>query len=177
MYCFCAVRSYHRSEIGTQERAKRGADHDGDGAFFNESYGNHSPSMAGLLSWRNCRRPIVPNLALPLNRWYKKPIIPLKLHPDAEMPFSLSNRQYIDFTGAFDSALMRLRQHLQWLSSPAGVLQLLEERMADARRDLHRAMDPGQQARIQDEINELERERQPEKLLSGRVTHRGSSFH
>src|SRR5262245_33704680 len=37
--------------------------------LFSTNLSNTSPSMAGLLSWWNCRRPIVPNLALPLNRW------------------------------------------------------------------------------------------------------------
>src|SRR5215510_14317269 len=37
--------------------------------LFSTNLSNTSPSMAGLLSGRNCRRPIVPNLALPLNRW------------------------------------------------------------------------------------------------------------
>ena len=44
---------------------------------------------------------------------YKKPIVPLKLHPDAGMPFRLDPRQHIDFTRwlespeEFDSALAR----------------------------------------------------------------------
>ena len=46
---------------------------------------------------------------------YKKPIIPLLFHRDAEMPFRLgSSRQYIDFTGDYEQALAALRTHLDW---------------------------------------------------------------
>ena len=89
---------------------------------------------------------------------YKKPIIPILLHPDAEMPFSLEPRQHIDFTGAFDPALARLRNDLQHLSSPAGLLQQMKDRLADAQRDLPRAADEAQKARIRDEIAQLERQ-------------------
>jgi tetratricopeptide (TPR) repeat protein len=100
------------------------------------------------------------------NEWtralkYKKPIVPIKLHADAEMPFRLEPRQHIDFTRAlesdeeFDAALARLRKHLEWLASPAGALQALNDRLADAQRDLRRAKDPAQQTRIQDEIDQL----------------------
>lgn len=89
---------------------------------------------------------------------YKKPIIPLRLHADAELPFRLEPRQYIDFTGNFDSALAQLRAHLQWLASPAGVLQSLKDRLADAKRDLRRATEATQQARIQDDIAQLEKQ-------------------
>jgi len=39
------------------------------------------------------------------NEWvralsYKKPIIPLLLHQDTELPFQLASRQYIHFTGS-----------------------------------------------------------------------------
>src|SRR5919206_2319558 len=100
------------------------------------------------------------------NEWtralkYKKPIVPIKLHADAEMPFRLEPRQHIDFTRAlesdeqFDAALARLRRHLEWLASPAGALQALNDRLADARRDMRREKEPAQQIRIQDEIDQL----------------------
>jgi len=130
---------------------------------------------------------------------YKKDIVPLLLQPDAEMPFRLGSRQYIDFTGDFATGLARLRSHLRWLASPEGVLQSLKDRLEDDNRDLRRARDPDHEARIKNEIELLkkqikdqqriiddpegaakrveesitrgiERERQPERPVSG-VTH------
>ncbi|MGB8510891.1 MAG: TIR domain-containing protein, partial [Pyrinomonadaceae bacterium] len=95
---------------------------------------------------------------------YKKPIIPLKLHADAEMPFRLAPRQHIDFTRAlesdeeFNAALARLSKHLEWLASPEGTLQALKDRLADAQRDMRRAKDPAQQARIGDDIEQLKKD-------------------
>ena len=63
---------------------------------------------------------------------YKKPVIPLRLHRDAKMPFRLGSRQHIDFTGTFETGLAQLRIHLQWLTSPAGALQGMKDRLADA---------------------------------------------
>jgi tetratricopeptide (TPR) repeat protein len=93
------------------------------------------------------------------NEWtralkYKKPIIPLRFHRDVEMPFRLGSRNYIDFAGNFNSALARLRKHLQWLSSQEGELQTLKYRLQDALRDLRRAI-PEERTRIQDEIEAL----------------------
>ena len=51
---------------------------------------------------------------------YKKPIVPLRLDRDAEMPFRLDGREYIDFSESFDVGLARLSEHLQWLASPEG---------------------------------------------------------
>src|SRR5262249_29154990 len=95
------------------------------------------------------------------NEWtqalrYKKPIVPLRLHRDAELPFRLNSREYIDFTIDFEPALARLRLHLQWLSSPAGSLQALKDRLADAQRDLQRAADDFEERRIQEEIAVLD---------------------
>ena len=127
---------------------------------------------------------------------YKKPVVPLLLHRDAEQPFGLGNRQHIDFSGDFPPALARLRDYLHTLASPAGVLQGMKDRLADAQRDLRRAHDPEERGRIENEIallqqdiadqqrvvddpqgaerrveesiaRGLERERQPEKPLSG----------
>lgn len=48
---------------------------------------------------------------------YKKPVIPLKLSPDVEVPFRLDTQQHIDFTGSFQVALAQLRRHLRWLET------------------------------------------------------------
>ena len=112
------------------------------------------------------------------------------------MPFRLGSRQYIDFTDDFDTGLARLRSHLRWLASPKGVLQSLKDRLEDIRRDLRRAQNQDQEARIENEIvllkkqiadqqrviddpdgadklveeritRGIEQERQPEKPVSG----------
>jgi tetratricopeptide (TPR) repeat protein len=87
---------------------------------------------------------------------YKKPVIPLLCHRGAVPPFRLESRQHVDFTVPFDQALARLRNHLSWLESPAGMLQALEDRLADANRDLRRAGSPEQEARVRDDIIQFE---------------------
>jgi HAD superfamily phosphoserine phosphatase-like hydrolase len=77
------------------------------------------------------------------NEWshalkYHKPIIPVKLHSDAELPFLLGNRQLIDFTEPFEAALDRLRTSLGWLASPEGRLQTMRERLTELKRELRR---------------------------------------
>ena len=67
---------------------------------------------------------------------YKKPIIPLLFDTDAEMPYRLEPRQYIDFSGNYNQAMAKLRAHIRWRSSPKGLLQGFRERLADAERDL-----------------------------------------
>src|SRR5262249_14912031 len=71
VYCFRAVRSYHRSRRSAPKTRSREARTMTEMGLFSTNRSNTSPSMAGLLSWWNCRRPIVPNLALPLNRWHR----------------------------------------------------------------------------------------------------------
>jgi hypothetical protein len=86
---------------------------------------------------------------------YKKPIIPLLVHHDVELPYRLEPRQYIDFSHGFDAGLARLREHLRWRGTAEGMMHTLKERLNDARRELTRA-DPAEKARIQDEIAGLE---------------------
>lgn len=96
------------------------------------------------------------------NEWvralkYKKPVIPLLLDKDADLPFRLGSREYIKFTDSFDSGLARLRKHLVWMDSQDGQLQALKYRLSDAQRELPRA-EPEQQLRIKEDIVELERQ-------------------
>ena len=103
---------------------------------------------------------------------YKKPLIPIRLHPDAEMPFRLGSRQYIDFTVPFDTALARLRSHLQWLASPEGKKHALKDRLADAQRDVERASSPIQATRAKEEVEALEAEilKQEEVITNPKAT-------
>jgi hypothetical protein len=90
---------------------------------------------------------------------YKKPVIPLRFHREAELPFRLGSRQYLDFTGSsVAAALDRLRDHLVWMDTPAGALQALKQRLADAERDLQRPPEVSERARIEQEIGELRRQ-------------------
>lgn len=96
------------------------------------------------------------------NEWvralkYKKAVIPLLAQRDAELPFRLGSREYIDFTGPYDRAISRLREHCSWMDSPAGQLQALKYRLADGQRELRRA-EPERRAIIQEEILELQRQ-------------------
>jgi len=89
-------------------------------------------------------------------RRYKKPIIPLQGDAKIEKPpFILEGREVVSFRGAFEQAMSRLREHLAWVASPAGVLRQLEHQLADANRDLRRADDPLSQQRYRDEIDLL----------------------
>ncbi|HEY6968362.1 MAG TPA: tetratricopeptide repeat protein [Candidatus Angelobacter sp.] len=96
------------------------------------------------------------------NEWvralkYKKPVIPLLLARDAELPFRLGSREYINFSGSFDSALARLRKQMAWMDSLEGQLQALKYRLSDAQRELPRS-EPEQKVRIREDIADLERQ-------------------
>jgi hypothetical protein len=97
------------------------------------------------------------------NEWvralkYKKPVIPILLERETEMPFRLGSRQYIDFTGSFETGVAQLRKHIAWKDSLEGQVQTLKYRLEDARRELPRATEDIQRVRIQEEILELERQ-------------------
>ena len=89
---------------------------------------------------------------------YKKPVLPLLYHRGVDLPFRLGSRHYIDFTGNFDQGLAQLQTALINLDSPAGVLRALEDRLADAKRDLRRADGSEQEERIKVDITQLESE-------------------
>jgi cell division protein FtsB len=88
---------------------------------------------------------------------YNKPVIPLRLHVDAELPFLLEPRQHVDFSADFATGLGPLRSHLLWMSEPAGVLRMLEERLASATRSLSRVPEQDR-PRVVEEIADLERQ-------------------
>lgn len=85
---------------------------------------------------------------------YKRPVIPIRFHSTAELPFRLGSRQYVDFTGSFDAALAGLRRHLSWMETAEGIVQGLRDRLRDLEREFPRAA-PQQQSCIQEEIKQL----------------------
>lgn len=87
---------------------------------------------------------------------YKRPVIPVRVVSDVELPFRLGSRQFIDFSLDFEMGLAQLRNFFAWIQTPEGVLQDLLYQFADAERDLPRA-EPDQQRRIKDEIKQLRR--------------------
>lgn len=96
------------------------------------------------------------------NEWvralrFKKPLVLVRFHSDAELPFRLSSRQYIEVSPNFDFLLARLRQHLRWLTQPEGQLHGFRERLTDAERDLRRASNE-EIPRIQKEIQDLKQQ-------------------
>lgn len=130
----------------------------------------------------------------------KRPVICLVIGEKFEEQFRLNNRQKIFFNSNFDAGLGQLKLALARLDSPQGELDELNHRLAEAKRDLHRAKDEDK-PRIQGEIeilteqivrqeeivrnpkaaeektekniqSGLERERQPEKPVAGKTSTR-----
>ena len=85
----------------------------------------------------------------------RKPVVPIRLHIDAEMPFRLVSRQWIDFTENFDAGLGKLRKHIAWMDSPEGQLQEVKFRLADVKRSLNRAR-PDDRDRFLAQIADIE---------------------
>jgi len=86
---------------------------------------------------------------------YKKPLVLVRAHGDAELPFLLNTRHFIDFSADFESGLTRLRQYLGRLNTDEVRLHMLNERLADAKRDLRRAGEHDR-PRIEREMQELQ---------------------
>lgn len=86
---------------------------------------------------------------------YKKPVIPLRFETTAELPFRISSRQYIDFADGVDQGAARLRIFLDELDGPAGRMRELRFQLADAEREVPRAVDDAQRARIEQDVKDL----------------------
>ena len=100
---------------------------------------------------------------------YNKPVIPLLFDKDAEMPFRLEPRQYVDFTHGTEAGLARLREHIRWRATPDGVLHTLKERLADAQRELARS-EAEDKVRVEEEIAGLERQiNEQQARIAGKV--------
>ncbi len=85
----------------------------------------------------------------------KKPVIPLRVGAEAELPFRLSSRQYIDFSGDFEAGLARLRNYLDFVGSPEWALQELRYQLTEAERELPRSA-PDRRSRIMQDVQQLE---------------------
>ena len=96
----------------------------------------------------------------------EKPVIPLRVDASAQLPFRLSSREYIDFSGGFDAGLGQLRTYLSGVGSPEWVLQDLRDQLRKAERELPRA-DPPQRSRVLQYLHELrQRVADQERLLA-----------
>ena len=96
----------------------------------------------------------------------KKPVIPLRVDAGAELPFRLSSREYIDFSGGFGVGLARLRKYLGEVGSPEWVLRDLRDQVREAERELPRA-DPAQRPRVLQDLRDLrQRAADQERLLA-----------
>lgn len=99
------------------------------------------------------KSPCRQELGLALN--YKKPVIPIKLHPDITAPLRMQNRQHIDFSLNFEAGIAHLREHLTWLETLEGKVYVLDCRLLDVERELPRTSDASQKARLETEILRL----------------------
>ena len=82
---------------------------------------------------------------------YKKPIVPLLIDPEIEIPFRIANRQYIDFSNNFDKALKYLCSTLDWFESKEGKIKELEIKMylSDEQKYISTAINSNQNDRVQ----------------------------
>jgi tetratricopeptide (TPR) repeat protein len=87
---------------------------------------------------------------------YNKPLVPLRIHREAGLPFPLEGRRPIDFSANRPAAMERLCRLLDRLMSSQGVLDRLREELRSARHELAGATD-SQRRRIQRDIERLEK--------------------
>jgi tetratricopeptide (TPR) repeat protein len=85
----------------------------------------------------------------------RKPIIPLRLHDDAELPLPLEGRQAVDFSADRSAGLEELRRRMDIAMSPQGVLAALREGMRSARHELVSATGD-RRSRLEREVVEYE---------------------
>lgn len=119
---------------------------------------------------RNCRAMVfvmtpdsVDEYSVCKNEWiaalkYKKQVLPLRLHEEAELPFQLNDLNYLDFVADHQAALTRLVERIERMNSPVGQLEEQQRLLSLARRDLRRAATEAAQARIEDDIQEYKRQ-------------------
>jgi len=84
-----------------------------------------------------------------------KPVVPIGVHDDAELPFELGSRAVIDFGEDFDAGVRRLRRRLAAASSGEGRLRELRHRLADLERE-RRFAEPADHPRLDRTIAEVE---------------------
>ena len=89
---------------------------------------------------------------------YKKPILVIRLKENVEPPFRLAKRQWIDFCENRKAGMARLIQAVQRLDSPEGQLESLQDRLADAERDLNNAETEEEKLRIQTDVDDLKKQ-------------------
>jgi tetratricopeptide (TPR) repeat protein len=100
-------------------------------------------------------------------RQCKKTIIPLRVESidPVKVPLLINKLQVVDFTRGFEAGLADLRRQLRRRESPEGRLDECLRRLASARRDLESSRDRSQRRRIEQEIEQLQREQEDLRLL------------
>ena len=88
-----------------------------------------------------------------------KPVIPIvhKSFDEDLLPLHMEYRQRIDFTNPndFEASLAKLRNHLRWLDTPAGLLESLKQRRSDTGHALRRARSDEERLQIQQDLDEI----------------------
>ena len=97
---------------------------------------------------------------------YKKPVIPLRVDADADLPFGCRHGSTSTSAPASRVGLAKLRLYLGGMGSPRWVLQDLRNQLTEAERELPRS-DPARRPRIEQDIGELrQRVADQERLLA-----------